>query len=416
MKTMPDKTIIIIYLLLLLIGWLSIFSTSYDGNFNILAQGYGNQLIWIASSLVIALFVFVLNPRFFSNTATIWYVLFALLLVVVIFAGKEVNGGKSWLGVGNFGIQPSEFAKYATCLLYAKYASNVNCDLSKPKDVFKAAIIILLPVFLIVLQHDVGSAIPFIFLIFAMYREGLNGWIIMIGVLAVALFIMYMVMPKWLIFTLIVLVFVFLFAKTKKKKKYAPWLILSMIVISGYVLSLDFVYSKIDQHQRDRIDLLFGKIDDPKKVGYNVNQAKIAIGSGGFFGKGFQEGTQTKGKFVPEQQTDFIFCTIGEERGFLGAFVVVVLYVLLFVRIILLSESNQDAFVRIYGYSIVCILFAHFVINIGMTIGLMPTIGIPLPYISYGGSSLWAFTLMLFTFVNIEAKSHGWNMERRRRF
>ncbi len=416
MKTMPDKTIIIIYLLLLLIGWLSIFSTSYDGNFNILAQGYGNQLIWIASSLVIALFVFVLNPRFFSNTATIWYVLFALLLVVVIFAGKEVNGGKSWLGVGNFGIQPSEFAKYATCLLYAKYASNVNCDLSKPKDVFKAAIIILLPVFLIVLQHDVGSAIPFIFLIFAMYREGLNGWIIMIGVLAVALFIMYMVMPKWLIFTLIVLVFVFLFAKTKKKKKYAPWLILSMIVISGYVLSLDFVYSKIDQHQRDRIDLLFGKIDDPKKVGYNVNQAKIAIGSGGFFGKGFQEGTQTKGKFVPEQQTDFIFCTIGEERGFLGAFVVVVLYVLLFVRIILLSESNQDAFVRIYGYSIVCILFAHFVINIGMTIGLMQTIGIPLPYISYGGSSLWAFTLMLFTFVNIEAKSHGWNMERRRRF
>jgi rod shape determining protein RodA len=277
--------------------------------------------------------------------------------------------------------------------------------LTKWKYALSAATIILIPTVLILLQNDTGTAIPFLFLIFAMFREGLTPWILIIGFAAILLFVLLMyISQKIILTTLIILFFITLIYFLKKKQKIWRMLLL-YLGIAGFVLIVDTAYHHLPTHQHKRIDLLFGKIDDPKGLGYNVNQAKIAIGSGGILGKGFGQGTQTKLKFVPEQSTDFIFCTIGEEHGFVGTSLVILVYCFLIWRIILLSEKSNNMFVRCYGYGIACIFFGHIAINIGMTIGLMPVIGIPLPFISYGGSSLWAFTLMLFTFINLQAKT-----------
>ena len=405
MKSKPDFILIILFILLTAVGWISIFFTKYQGDFT-MDSSYGMQLIWIASLLLIGLFIYVINHRFYYNFSAYIYLIFNVLILLVFFFGVERSGAKSWIGIGGFGIQPAEFAKYATCLLLARYVSQHACDLTKWKHVLSASIIILIPTALILLQNDTGTAIPFLFLLFALFREGLTPWILIIGFVAILLFILLIYISKSLILTVLAVLFLItLIYFLKKRIKIWRMLFLYLCAI-GFVLVVDTAYHTVlQEHQRKRIDLLFGKIDDPKGIGYNVNQAKIAIGSGGLQGKGFGKGTQTKLNFVPEQSTDFIFCTIGEEHGFIGTSLVILIYSFLIGRIILLSERSNNTFVRSYGYGIACIFFGHIVINIGMTIGLMPVIGIPLPFISYGGSSLWAFTLMLFTFINLHGKT-----------
>ena len=411
MKTKPDWLLILIYIIMICVGWFSIYATSYQPDSFTMKSQYGYQLIWIGISLLLALFSYVLTQNVYKNISLILYILFSLMLVAVIFVGAEHKGAKSWVGIGNIGIQPAEFAKYATCLLVSKYVSDNNCNLTEWKYLWKVGLIIAIPIFIILLQNDTGSALPYIFLVFALFREGMSSWFLIIGSVAILLFCMLMYLPQWAVLLMVIGILIFLLVRNRKHKKTYKAIILIFIVVVSYVLSVDMIYNKVLQpHQKQRIELLFGKIDDPRGIGYNVNQAKIAIGSGGMWGKGFCSGTQTQLKYVPEQTTDFIFCTIGEEKGFVGTTFVIVLYMLLIGRIILLAEANQDAFVRVYGYCVACIFFAHFAINIGMTRGLMPVIGIPLPFISFGGSSLLAFTIMLFTFINVESKSHGYEV------
>ena len=405
MKNKPDWILILLFVLLIAIGWISIFFTKYQGEFT-MDSSYGMQLIWIASSLLIGLFIYVINKRFYYNFSTYIYLFFNVLVLFVLFVGVVRSGAKSWLGIGGFGIQPAEFAKYATCLILARYVSQYSCDLTKWKHVFVAAIIILIPVGLILLQNDTGTAIPFFFLVFALFREGLTPWILIIGFAMILLFILLIYVSEWVILLILSILFATVLIYFIKKKRKILRLLAIYLFAMFYVISVDTVYDNVlKDHQRKRIEVLFGKINDPKGLDYNVIQAKIAIGSGGLHGKGFGQGTQTKLNFVPEQSTDFIFCTIGEEHGFVGTSLVILIYCLFIWRIIFLSEKSNNTFVRFYGYGIACIFFAHTAINIGMTIGLMPVIGIPLPFISYGGSSLWAFTLMLFTFINLQAKT-----------
>jgi rod shape determining protein RodA len=393
------------------IGWVSIFFTTYQGGGFEINTTYGMQLIWVGASVVLGIFVYIISRQFYYNFAAYIYLLFAFLIILVIFVGVEKSGAKSWLGIGRFGIQPAEVAKYATCLLLARYVSGNSVDLSYWKNAIGAGIIIGIPILLILLQNDTGTALPFVFLVFALFREGLTKWLLIFGFLAIILFICSVFFLEWKISLIITLIFTVLFFYFRKKKIVRTWRFYAVYAaIIAYVFTTDVIYNNVLQpHQKQRIDLLLGKIDDHKGIGYNTNQAKIAIGSGGLLGKGFGEGTQTKLNFVPEQSTDFIFCTIGEEHGFVGSVLVVLLYFLLIWRIIHRAEKSNDTFVRCYGYSIASIFFAHFAINIGMTIGLMPVIGIPLPFISYGGSSLWAFTLMLFTFINLEAHNTNKN-------
>ncbi|MDR2408585.1 MAG: rod shape-determining protein RodA [Bacteroidales bacterium] len=403
MKNKPDWILILLFILLTVCGWISIFSTEYLYGDFVIKSSYGMQLIWIVSMYLIGLFVLVIHKRFYYNVAAYLYLAFNLLILVAFFIGIERSGAKSWLGIGGFGIQPAEFAKYGTCLLLSRFLSLRSCNLTQTKSILIAAIIICIPACLILLQNDTGSAIPFLFLIFALFREGLPPWILIVGFAAVLLFVLLIYFSQWMIIIALSVLFLLVFILFFRKKKQNLLTILIIYILAiGYVFVVDMVYRNVlREHQRKRIELVFGKIDDPKGIGYNVNQSMIAIGSGGLTGKGFGESTQTRLNFVPEQSTDFIFCTIGEEHGFFGSLFVILLYIFFIWRIIALSEKCGDTFNRCYGYCIASIFFAHIMINIGMTIGLMPVIGIPLPFISYGGSSLWAFGLMLFTFLNM---------------
>jgi rod shape determining protein RodA len=403
MKNKPDLILILLFILLAVCGWISIFSTEYQYGDFVMKSSYGMQLIWIASMCLIGLFVLVIHKRFYYNIASYLYLAFILLILLVFFIGIERSGAKSWLGIGGFGIQPAEFAKYGTCLLLARFLSLRSCNLTQTKYILIAAVIICIPVCLILLQNDTGSAIPFIFLIFALFREGLPPWILIVGFAAILLFVLLVYFSQWVIIIVLSVLFLFFFIFSFRKKKQNLFIIpIIYIIVIGYVFAVELLYHNVlREHQRKRIELVLGKIDDPKGIGYNVNQSMIAIGSGGLTGKGFGESTQTRLNFVPEQTTDFIFCTIGEEHGFIGSMFVILLYIFFIWRIIFLSEKCNDIFIRSYGYCIASIFFAHIMINIGMTIGLMPVIGIPLPFISYGGSSLWAFGLMLFTFLNM---------------
>ncbi len=403
-----DSTLIFLVLILIGIGWLNIFSTTYQGlnefSFHV---SYGKQLIWIGIAVLLALFTIVINYKFYIGFATPIYLFFSFMLVLVLFVGVSTKGATSWFGIGSVGIQPAEFAKYGTCLLLAKYISDNECDLTKTKHMLSTALIILIPIIIILLQNDTGSALPFLFLIFALYREGLPSWILISGFLAIVLFVLLVFINEWIIIAAITifLIYVLWYFRKKKNLYLGAFLLYALVLI--YIFSVETVYNHVlKDYQKARIETLFGKIDDPKGIDYNVIQSKIAIGSGGFFGKGFQNGTQTNLNFVPEQSTDFIFCTIGEEWGFLGALIVILLYAWLIIHLILRSEKQREPFVRIYGYGIACIFFAHFAINIGMTIGVIPVIGIPLPFLSYGGSSLIAYTLMIFTFINLDSKTN----------
>ncbi|MCK9218896.1 MAG: rod shape-determining protein RodA [Bacteroidales bacterium] len=398
-----DWILVAIYLGLILIGWVNIYAAVYDENHhNIvdLTQKYGKQMIFIIAALIIGLGTLIIDPKFFSQFAYFIYGFFLFLLILVIFSGREIAGSKGWFAIGGFGIQPAEFAKLGTCLALAKYLSTMDVDIRKIQNLFVASAIILFPALIVLLQHDTGSAIVFLALVIVLYRAGLTGIVPLAFLVLPMLGILALMIPKLILVGILALVVLGYYFFSDRKIRTILISIVLFFSSVGFVFSVNYSVNHIlEPHQRNRIYVLLGQDTDLKGAGYNVNQSLIAIGSGKLFGKGFLQGTQTKYNFVPEQSTDFIFCTIGEERGFVGSAIVILLYMGLFVRILLLAERQRSRFGRFYGYGVASILFFHFAINIGMTLGLVPVIGIPLPFISYGGSSLWAFTLLLFIFI-----------------
>lgn len=404
-----DTHLILIYVALVIIGWLSIYSSSYDPQaeftlFN-LDQNYGRQLIWIIVSAAFAIAILVVEGKFFYNNAYIIYLIFMLLILSVLFLGTEISGAKAWIKIGSFSIQPIEFAKFATALALAKFFNEGKTDSERRNIWLIAFIFILVPAGIAILQKDTGSALVFFSLIIMFYREGFSGWLMLLGLLIIVTFVFTLMWNELytIAFLLVLLCISCFFIRGNKMK-----LLRNVGIFLGFVMlvfAVNVAYTKVLQpHQRQRIDTIFGKSIDPKGADFNLNQSKIAIGSGGFTGKGYLNGTQTKLNFVPEQTTDFIFCGIGEEWGFIGSIAIFTLFMALILRIIFLAERHKSTFVRVYGYGVASIIFFHLVINIGMTIGLVPVIGIPLPFISYGGSSLWGFTLLLFIFIKINAE------------
>jgi rod shape determining protein RodA len=398
-----DKIVVVLYLILVFFGWLNIYAAVYNENqpsiFDF-SQRYGKQLIWIVAALVLAVMVLAVDPKIFSQFAWLIYGGVILLLVVVIFVGRDISGARSWLRIGRIAIQPAEFAKLATALVVAKYLSRFDLNLKSFKSWIRPFALIGLPALLILLQRDLGSALVFASFLLVFYRFGMSQYILLslLGMIVIGILAL-LVNQYILVGILFALAFIW-FLMTQRRTRNLLIILTLFLASASYLFSVRFVVNQVLQpHQRERIYVLIGKTSDPQGAGYNVNQSLIAIGSGQFFGKGYLKGTQTKFHFVPEQSTDFIFCTVGEEWGFTGSLILILLYLGLFARIIILAERQRSTFSRIYGYSVASILFFHFFINIGMTLGLMPVIGIPLPFLSYGGSSLWAFTLLLFIFV-----------------
>jgi rod shape determining protein RodA len=402
-----DRITVILYLLLIFIGWINIYAAIFNEEHSSIfdfSQSYGKQLIWIACAIVIAMIILMLDVKIFPMFSLWIFIVTILLLIIVLFLGSATAGSKSWFLIGSFKLQPSEFAKFATNLLLAKYLSTLNIRIEDIRTKFMAGLILGIPMLLILLQNDTGSAMVYVAFIFVLYREGLSGNVLIIGLLVAILFFLSLLINEFIVIGVIAGITLIMFFFIRKKRKEILTLLSIFIVTAGFVYSVGYIYENVlEPHQKDRIDVLLGKETDLQGIGYNVNQSMIAIGSGGFLGKGFLQGTQTKFDFVPEQSTDFIFCTIGEEWGFVGSLVLIGLYLGLFIRIITLAERQRSSFSRIYAYGVASVLFFHFVINIAMTIGLAPVIGIPLPFVSYGGSSLWAFTIMLFVFVKLDA-------------
>jgi rod shape determining protein RodA len=392
-----------LYLALVFIGWLNIYAAVYNENHSHivdLSQKYGKQMLFIIAAIFISMGILIIDSRFFSQFAWFIYGFFLFMLILVIFSGREVAGSKGWFAIAGFGIQPAEFAKMATALALAKYLSTLDVSIARLKSLVTASAIILIPAVIVLLQHDTGSAIVFLALVIVLYRAGLTGFVPLAFIVLPVLGILALLLNKLVLVALITLIaggFYFF-----SNRRLRTMMIISAVFLGsvGFIFSVDYSVNHIlEPHQRNRIHVLLGQDIDLKGAGYNVNQSLIAIGSGGAFGKGFLQGTQTKYNFVPEQSTDFIFCTVGEEWGFVGSSLLIVLYVGLFIRLILMAERQRSRFSRYYGYGVASILFFHFTINIGMTLGLMPVIGIPLPFVSYGGSSLWAFTVLLFIFI-----------------
>ena len=402
-----DWILVSLYLILVIMGWFNIYAAVYNEEYKSIfdtSQSYGMQLVWIGTSLMIAFVILVIDGEFFPKFAWVLYAAFILLLIVVIFAGKEVKGSKSWIELGSFRIQPAEFAKFATNLALAKYLSNINIKFEKLNTKLIAAAIFAVPALIIIAQNETGSALVYGSFILVLYREGLSGNILIMGVAMVIFFIAALLMDEMVLVTIMGIIAAgsFFFVRFKMRNI----LIVSGILLASvaFVHSVDYTFTNIlEPHQKKRINVLLGKEVDPKGAGYNVNQSMIAIGSGGVLGKGYLNGTQTKYNYVPEQSTDFIFCTVGEEWGFLGSVTVMGLFIFLLLRLIYLAERQRSTFSRIYGYGLASIIFIHLAINIGMTIGLAPVVGIPLPFFSYGGSSLWSFTVLTFIFVRLDA-------------
>lgn len=406
-----DWTLVILYLVLVLLGWVNIYAAVYNEDYkNIfdISQSYGKQMIWIASSLFLALVILLTDARFFSTFAYAIYGFTIFLLVVVLAVGSEVSGSKSWFQIGSFGIQPAEFAKFATNLALARFFSAQHLNIKEIRSKVLPLAIMGIPALLILLQNDTGSALVYSSFVLVLYRMGLSGNYLLAGALVVVIALSTLMVGIIYVMILLVLMAGVLFFFMKRNRGNIINLIAILLLGIGFTYSVEYAVGNfLGEHQKSRINVLLGKQIDLKGAGYNVNQSKIAIGSGGFAGKGFLNGTQTKYNFVPEQSTDFIFCTVGEEWGFLGSLVVISLFMTLLTRIIMLAERQRSDFSRMYGYGVAAILFFHFMINIGMTIGLVPVIGIPLPFFSYGGSSLWAFTILLFIFIKQDANRNA---------
>jgi rod shape determining protein RodA len=402
-----DWWLVVIYLLLVSLGLFSIYSAVYNPEHPSLfdsSQLYGSQFIWIITALILALAILMIDMKFFTSFSYLIYGASMLLLIVVLIFGQEVAGSKSWINFGNFSLQPSEFAKVATNLALARYLSRLNINLKKPKNVIIAGLLLVIPLGLVLLQNDTGSAIVYIAFILVLYREGFSGNFLLLGFITAILFVFTLMVGKYIVLGIIIALTIVIFLLAQKARKNLFVLFIMFAITTAFIFSVDYAFENVLQpHQKIRIEVLLGKKSDFHGAGYNVNQSLIAIGSGGFSGKGFLKGTQTKYKFVPEQSTDFIFCTIGEERGFIGSSLVVILFMIFLIRLLIVAERQRSTFSRIYGYGVASIVFFHMAVNIGMTIGLAPVIGIPLPFISYGGSSLWAFTILLFIFIKMDS-------------
>ena len=456
-----DWITILIYLSLVMMGWVNIYAAVYSEEHQSifdLGQQYGKQMIWIVAGIFLAICVLIVDSKFYVAFAYHIYILVIFLLVAVLFLGREVNGARAWFEVGGVALQPAELGKFATSLAVAKYMSQFGFKMARTKSYLVLGTLMLLPALLIILQNDTGSALVFAVFFLVYYREGLPDIIIIGGFTTIALFILALLWTQLSILVLLIIVSLILFTVLRQSIKEGTigfaivsviygilfglknmmgfdaspfhllaitsvisvlifvayglakhirqaWFVLLFFIFSiAITLSVNYFYRNVlISHQRDRVDNLIGIKNDLLGAGYNVHQSKIAIGSGGIIGKGFLKGTQTKYNFVPEQSTDFIFCTVGEEWGFMGTTVVILLFLTLLIRLIYLAERQRSSFSRIYGYGVACILFFHIVINISMTIGLAPVIGIPLPFFSYGGSSLWSFTVLLFIFVRLDA-------------
>ena len=401
-----DWWLVCMYVALTFIGWISIYAALYNDGYELIdfSKKYGKQFIWIMVAFVVAILILFFNWKFFEGFAYLIYFLTVLALIGVLLFGLEINGAKSWFDFGFFRVQPAEFAKISTCLVLAKFLSTLNIKLSDFKTKLIVSIFILIPVLFIILQNDTGSALVYGSFIILLYRFGLPANILIIAIVAALIFIASIIISKVILISILVIISVLFFFISKKGIKELIVISLALALSIGFISSIDYVFDKIlEPHQVTRIMVLLGQESDPQGAGYNVNQSKIAIGSGGLTGKGFLIGTQTKFNFVPEQSTDFIFCTIGEEWGFVGSFLLIVLYGAFLLRIIYVAERQRSVFSKLYGYGVAGIFFFHISINMAMTIGLAPVIGIPLPFISYGGSSLWAFTILLFIFINLDS-------------
>ena len=408
-----DWITILLYAVMVILGWMTIYSASLPKEATSIfdmGQIYGKQILFLLSSIPLIIVVLSVDAKIYDKYALIFYG-FALVLLAGLFVlGKTIKGQTNWYSFGGFSLQPSEFAKIATSLVLAKFLSDVQINLKNTNHQIIAFAIMLAPVLLIMMQPDAGSAMIFISLVLVLYREGLPAWYLWTGTIAIATFFLaLLIKPHFLVLFALIGILIHFFL-TRRAFRNPIIYTLIFIAITGFIFSVDYVYENVlEEHQKDRINVLFDKNVDQQAEGYNLNQAQIAIGSGSWFGKGYLEGTQTKGGFVPEQHTDYIFTTVGEEWGFVGAVVVIGLFVTLLLRILYLAERQKSRFSRIYGYCVASILFMHFFVNITMLIKLFPTIGVPLPFFSYGGSSLWAFTILLFIFVKMDAnKVNEW--------
>ena len=404
-----DWITVLTYLVLVLMGWMNIYSAVYNEEHHIItdiSQKYGKQMIWIATALVLALIILIIDENFYTIFAYFIFGIFLLANILVPFLGREVKGSRSWFRFGDFGIQPAEFMKFATNLALAKFLSNQNIKIADYKNTIISLLFLGIPLLIIAkLQDETGLAIVFAAFIFTLYREGLSVNYLLLGFLAIVLFILALLINNMYLFIIIASLCTIALLFIKRNAKNLFIIAAIGLVACSMVKGTSYVYEHMEAHQKTRIDVLLGRgTVNLKKEGYNVNQAKIAIGSGGFLGKGYLQGTQTKYDFVPEQDTDFIFCTVGEEWGFLGSSAVIILQLFLIIRIVFMSERQRSPFSRIYGYGVSSVLFFHLTVNIGMTIGLAPVIGIPFPFFSYGGSSLWSFTILLFIFIKLDSK------------
>jgi len=403
-----DWITVSLYFTLVLLGWLNIYAAVYDDetatsifDFSI---NSGRQLIWISTSILIILVISVIDFRFYDSFAYIVFGVIVVMLISVLVFGSEVKGSKSWFGVGQFGIQPSEFAKFATALALAKFLSQPTIKFEKINTQLLALGIIVFPAALILLQGDTGTAMVFASFIIVLYREGLSPVFFIIGFAIVLLFILTLLVSKIVLIIGLLTLALLAAALSGRNLKKLGVVIVSAVFMLGFVQSVDFIMNKVlKPHQQKRVMQLIDPNADPLGAGWQVTQSKIAIGSGGLFGKGYLQGTQTKFDFVPDQSTDNIFCTVGEEHGWFGGLLLIGIFIGLLLRIIQLAERQKSKFARVYGYGVASILFFHFAFNIAMTIGLFPVIGIPLPFFSYGGSSLWAFTILLFIFLKLDA-------------
>ena len=402
-----DWVTVALYASIVFMGWLNIYAVTYDQSANIsifsLQLNSGRQLLFIAGSVIIIMGILIMDMRFYETFAYVIYGFIMFLLLLVPIIGKEVGGNKAWLGIGSFGVQPSEFAKFATALAVAKYMGSVGFRMDQLRNQVILFVMIGVPMLLILLQKDTGTALVFTVFTVVYFREGMSPMLIIMGVIAAIIFILTLLVNQNYLFIGIGVILVSAIMLGRKKLKRIGLLTAAALLVCGVIVSVDYVVTNVlKPHQQNRVKALINPDADPLGFGWNVTQSKIAIGSGGFTGKGFLKGTQTKFDFVPEQSTDFIFCTIGEEHGWLGSLFTMSLFIGLMLRVIFLAERQKNRFARVYGYAVACIFFFHFAINIGMTIGLFPVIGIPLPFFSYGGSGLWGFTILLFILLKLD--------------
>ena len=402
-----DNLSILLYAILMLFGWVNIYASQYNEDTVMMldfSTRYGKQLLFIGIASFVAFLILIIDWKFFYSLSYLFYLTIILFLIGVLFKGGITGGATSWFELGSFKFQPSEFAKFTTALALAKYYNTLHVKRISLQDKLKTYAIVILPFLLIILQNDLGTALVYAAFILVLYREGLSGNILIFGIIIAILFLLTLVIKKTILISVLAAIALLVYLLSRRKKKELLLILGILISCTAFIFSVDYIFNDVlAPHQRKRINILLGKEFDPHGAGYNLIQSKIAIGSGGFGGKGFLNGTQTRFDFVPEQSTDFIFCTIGEEWGFSGSLLFIILFVGLLLRILFLAERQRSNFSRIYGYSVATILFMHFAINIGMTIGLLPVIGIPLPFISYGGSSLLGFTILLFIFLNLDS-------------